>query len=130
MYNQNYKIFFSYTIRDGLINKDNLNIFKNNLNKIGLFNTYIDLIDNNYIENPQLKVFEELELASVVCVIDTPCINKSPWVSKEIRLAKQLFKPILIISFNDFISFCKCPDTNSLYSCYLTSFIINFTLRN
>lgn len=125
----NYSIFFSYTIRDGLISKELLKSFKENLNNIGLFNTYIDLLDNNNQENPQIRVFEALKSSSIVFIINTPHINNSPWVAKEINLAKNLFIPTFFINFDDFLSFSKCSNINLLYSNPLTQYIINLTLK-
>ena len=129
MHNLEYSIFFSYTIRDGLINKELLRSFKNNLNSVGIFNTYIDLVDNDYIENPQLKVLENLSLSSIVFIIDTPYISKSPWVIKELNIAKSLNIPILSISFSDFQSCAKCKDITSLYHNPLITYIINSVLK-
>lgn len=130
MKNFKYKIFFSYTTRDGLINKEILEMFKNNLNNVGLFHTYIDLIDNDNIEYPQKRVLKELKSSTLFFLIKTPFIDKSPWVEKEIRWAKKNNIPIYSLSFKDFISISKCTNDQSLYNNISIKYIMNSILKS
>lgn len=108
------KIFFSYTIRDGLINRPLLFQFKFKLEKLGIINTYIDLIDNENSQEPQFKVVEELKNSSLVCLIDTPKVLTSPWVTKEMNLKNNLSKPFFKIQYSDFLYICKCNNYDLL----------------
>lgn len=130
MKNFKYKIFFSYTTRDGLINKEILEMFKNNLNNVGLFHTYIDLIDNDNIEYPQKRVLKELKSSTLFFLIKTPFIAKSPWVEKEIHWAKKNNIPIYSLSFKDFISISKCTNDQSLYNNISIKYIMNSILKS
>ncbi|WP_170075068.1 hypothetical protein [Paraclostridium dentum] len=111
----NYKIFISYTVRGGLITIENLNRFRNNLNQLGILNVYIDILDNNNVKNPQEKVINELKSSTLVCLIDTPCINKSPWVNRELLLSNCLSKPIIKIPFNNFLTISSETNLLNLY---------------
>lgn len=122
------KVFFSYTIRDGLIDKDLLFTLKNKMVDLNLFDSYIDLVDNNS-DIPQLYVFNQLKTTDILCVINTPRINESPWVKKELSIAKKYSIPILSVSFNDFLNILECEDNNSLCTNNIIISIINTIVK-
>lgn len=84
-------IFVSYTMYDDIINIEFLTKIKVWIGEE--FTSFIDLIDNNSI-NPQERVFEELEKADFLYIIDSPSINNSLWVQKEIEIAHKRKIPI------------------------------------
>lgn len=112
------KIFISYTIRDGKINRDFLNQLQQRIS----FNcdVYIDLIHNDSI-NKQERVFKELICSDFMVLIRTERIESSEWVELEILLAKELKIPIIEFEFDELINKEFDP---------ITTLINNFTLRD
>lgn len=89
------KIFFSYTLKDGEINKNFLYQIKNWLNKQNI-DSFIDLIDNEYDTTQfQVKLIEELKKCDLLFVIDTIKYDESMWTSIEIEEAKKINKLII-----------------------------------
>lgn len=96
------KIFVSYTT----INNENTRHTLYNLSKKlqCLGSVFIDLLNNNEIQNPQKKVLSELDSSDLVILIQTESIEKSRWVQTEINRAKYKnipIKKIPIIDFDD-----------------------------
>lgn len=98
------KNFISYTTRDRNITKEFLLKVYNELSE---FETvYIDLIHNDSI-NKQKRVFDELESADQIILIETEGVYDSNWVKVELERAEQLKKEIIKIPFNELINFLK-----------------------
>lgn len=111
------KIFVSYTTRDRNITKEFLLKLYNELSE---FETvYIDLIHNDS-ENKQKRVFDELESADQVVLIETESVYNSDWVQIELESAKRLKKDIIKISYNKLIEFLKAEKSQ-----WLTMYIKN-----
>jgi hypothetical protein len=79
------KYFISYTIRDGMIDKNELKKLENHYNQQG--QVYIDLLHNNS-RFKQLRVLRELFTSDVFVLINTPKIVESPWVKIEVFIAR------------------------------------------
>lgn len=98
------KIFISYTTRDRNITKE---LLIQVYNKLSEFKTvYIDLIHNDS-ENKQKRVFEELESADQIILLETESVYESDWVKVELERAKHLKKEIIKIPFNELSNFLK-----------------------
>jgi hypothetical protein len=94
------KIFVSYTVRDGKIDKSILfKIFHQISNESEV---YIDLIHNDSIDK-QNRVINELYNSNLVFLIRTEQIDNSEWVIKEISLAKMLGIPVIEFEFDELI---------------------------
>lgn len=100
MTEKNPKIFISYTVRDGKINKGFLSKLENKISPIS--NVYIDLIHNNS-KDKQKRVMSELKSSDMIFLIKTEEINESKWVKKEILLANKEGIPIYEFEFEDII---------------------------
>lgn len=83
--------FVSYTIRDGLVNRELLTKIKTFYERFG--SVFVDLLDNNSL-NKQDRIFQEIEKADLLVLIKTPSIYKSPWVNLEIEKASLKKIPI------------------------------------
>ena len=115
------KIFVSYTTRDRNITKDFLLKLFNELSE---FETvYIDLIHNDS-ENKQKRVFDELESADQIVLIETKNVYNSNWVKIELESAKRLKKDIIKIPYNELIEFLKAEKSQ-----WLTTYIKNSASR-
>lgn len=98
------RIFVSYTTRDRNITKE---LLIQVYNKLSEFETvYIDLIHNDS-ENKQKRVFDELESADQIILLETESVYKSNWVKVELERAKHLKKEIIKIPFNELSNFLK-----------------------
>lgn len=112
------KIFISYTIRDGNINRDFLNQLQQ---KISFHcEVYIDLIHNDSVDK-QDRVIKELNCSDFMVLIRTERIDASEWVEREILLANQLKIPIVEFEFAELIKKEFQP---------IITAINNFTLRD
>lgn len=102
------RVFISYTTIDNTINKELLIRLYNKLSEFAT--VYIDLIHNDSL-NKQKRVFEELESADQVLLIETKKVYQSNWVKAELERAKKLRKEIIKISYSELMTFLK-PDIN------------------
>lgn len=98
------KYFISYTIRDGLINKNKLKKVEKIYSQKGL--VYIDLLHNNS-KYPQIRVFKELFSSNAIVIINSPKIMDSPWVKLEILLAKIRRMKFININIEDIEASCS-----------------------
>ena len=111
------KIFVSYTTRDRNITKEFLLKLYSELSE---FETaYIDLIHNDS-ENKQKRVFDELESADKIVLIETESVYVSNWVQIELESAKRLKKDIIKIPYKELIEFLKAEKSQ-----WLTMYIKN-----
>lgn len=94
------KIFVSYTVRDGKIDREFLSNLEIRLKPIG--RTYIDMIHNNSIDK-QKRVMDELKTSDLFFLIKTEEVKESEWVKKEILVAKEKEIPIYEFEFMDLI---------------------------
>lgn len=94
------KLFISYTVRDGKVNREFLSTLESSLNS--LYEVYIDMIHNDSI-NKQQRVMTELKTSDFLILIKTDKIDKSKWVKKEIRTARKQEIPICEFEFIDLI---------------------------
>lgn len=117
------KIFISYTLKDGEITCDFLKELKYILSKIDNVNTYIDILDNNNIQNPQFEVFNQLYSSDFFWIINSSKIHDSEWVSKELSFAQSSKIPIFYI---DVLTLKKVIDRNSIE--LAKEFIISHTI--
>ena len=60
---------------------------KQRIQSTGLFDVYVDVLDNIGNTDPQQYVMDRLGEADVFCVIQSNCINNSPWAQMEINAA-------------------------------------------
>jgi len=93
-------VFLSYTLRGNDVDYLILKKIKERLEILEWLYVYIDILDNDSI-NHQERVFEELNRANIVCIIQSTQINNSIWVQKELKHAKQKKIPILWLSNQD-----------------------------
>lgn len=88
------KIFVSYTTRDKNITQEFLLRVYNELSE---FETvYIDLIHNDSFDK-QKRVFEELDSADQIVLIESESVYQSDWVKLELDRANKLKKEIIKI---------------------------------
>ena len=62
---------------------------KKQLSVISDMDTYIDLVDNKNLANPQEEVINQLMQSSIVWIINSSEITRSEWAMKEMDLARQ-----------------------------------------
>ncbi|MBU2928223.1 TIR domain-containing protein [Winogradskyella psychrotolerans] len=122
------KFFISYTTKDKNITKDLLIQVYNELSEFE--NVYIDLIHNDSV-NKQKRVFEELESADQIILIETESVYESNWVKVELERAKHLKKEIIKIPFNELVHFLerKLNSQTEEKSQWLTTYIKNSASR-
>jgi hypothetical protein len=86
------RIFVSYTLKDGYLDKSILlqvkKLYQNSTS------CYIDIIDNDS-RDKQSRVEQELQIADALLLIETPLVMESKWVRYELEVAKN--RNILII---------------------------------
>lgn len=85
------KIFFSYTMRDCVVDKKLMEEINTRLSPS--FDIFIDLIHNDS-ECKQERVLFELRNSQYLIVINTPLVEKSIWVRTEIDEARRLNIPV------------------------------------
>lgn len=91
------KVFLSYTIRDGLINKHLLQLLDCEISRE--CDIYIDLLHNRSA-TPQDEVIKQLVSSDILIQIATPSIDDSNWASLEVNLAeKQKIKTCFVEYF-------------------------------
>lgn len=91
------KLFFSYTLRDAVVNNSLLSELYTALVK--KYDIFIDLLHNDSIDK-QARVLNELKTSQYVFVLKTPLIGESNWVKIEIDEAKKLGVPLFFIELN------------------------------
>ncbi len=91
------KLFFSYTLRDAVVNNSLLSELYTALVK--KYDIFIDLLHNDSIDK-QARVLNELKTSQYVFVLRTPLIGESNWVKIEIDEAKKLGVPLFFIELN------------------------------
>ena len=101
--------FISYTIRDGYITFDILSRIKTYFEKFGT--TFIDLLDNDSLAK-QDRILDEINIADSFILLNTPAINDSPWVAKEIEKAESRQLSIIELTINEIE---KIKATNNVY---------------
>ena len=82
------KIFFSYTFRDKIINKEFFLLLRNWVEEQG-YSCYIDYLDNDYNKDGfQSKLVEELQDSNYFFILDSEEYHSSEWAQKELEEAK------------------------------------------
>lgn len=102
------RLFVSYTVRDGMVKKDDL-IELNSILEY-LDDVYIDMIHNTS-RFPQLFVIFKVIRSSHFLIVESPSVYNSPWVKLEIFLAKLFRKKIIKVAHD---SLSKFKDKNML----------------
>lgn len=115
------KLFISYTTRDRKVNKELLTRLDNELSEFE--NVYIDLIHNDSL-NKQKRVFEELEFADQIILIETEKVYQSNWVKAELERAKHLKKEVVKISLTELMVYLN-PEISIGKNQLLTTYIKN-----
>lgn len=83
------KIFFSYTLHDGSINKRFLINLKKWVSSQKM-SCYIDVLENGYNEEGfQEKLIEEMKKCNIFCKIDSKDYMKSKWTQGELKQANN-----------------------------------------
>lgn len=114
------KVFVSYTIRDGIVNKTILEKIYSEISKTS--NSFIDLLHNKSVDK-QKRVLDELTQSNVILLIITESTYDSKWVLKEIDLAEELNIPIIYLEYE------KLKSNLSLINNELQLFMKNYTFR-
>lgn len=91
------KLFFSYTLRDAVVNSSLLSELYTALVK--KYDIFIDLLHNDSMDK-QARVLNELKTSQYVFVLRTPLIGESNWVKIEINEAKKMGVPLFFIELN------------------------------
>lgn len=91
------KLFFSYTLRDGMVNKSLLSEICTVLVK--KYDIFIDLLHNDSLDK-QARVLSELKKSQYVFVLKTPQIGESDWVKIETDEAQNMNIPLFFIELN------------------------------
>ena len=99
------RIFVSYTLKDGYLDTSVLSQVKELYRNCD--SCYIDILDNDSVDK-QGRVDQELQLADVLLLIETPMVMKSKWVRYELDVAKS--RNILIIK-SDIKNLIGLPET-------------------
>lgn len=92
------KLFFSYTLRDGMVNDSLLSEIYTILVKT--FDVFIDLLHNDSTDK-QTRVLNELKSSQYVFVLKTPMIEESSWVGIEIAETKKMGIPLFFIDLKE-----------------------------
>ncbi len=92
------KVFFSYTLRDGVVNDSLLLAVYAALVK--KYDIFIDKLHNDSMDK-QARVLKELKSSQYVFVLRTPMIKESSWVDIEIAEAKKLSVPLFYIDLKE-----------------------------
>lgn len=92
------KVFVSYTIRDGLVDKQILMSIEEMIKPFSL--VYIDLL-HNYSKFPQFNVIKQLLSCSHIILLISPKVYKSPWVRFELIMARIFKKKIIKINIDE-----------------------------
>jgi len=132
------RLFVSYTLRDNILNKEKLSVFKNALSKLHFLTTYIDILDNKNTASPQDEVINRLIDADVVWLIKSSAeFFKSEWVKREIEIANEYKKSIyeIGVDFVDSIIQAKSEDAllnivNTYLDCVTSETISVFNQNN
>lgn len=96
------KVFFSYTLRDGIVNDSLLSGVYAVLVK--MYDVFIDLLHNDSIDK-QARVLNELRSSQYVFVLKTPMIEESGWVDIEIAETKKMGIPLFFIDLKEGCSY-------------------------
>lgn len=96
------KVFVAYTTRDGLVTHSLLDRVNRNLKEVCL--PFIHAAMPNYSEVNQFKVMKELLSSHAFILIDSPSIQKSPWVRLELFLARVMLMPVIRVNVETFLS--------------------------
>lgn len=96
------RVFVSYTTRDGFVTPSLLRTVENNLKEI--CSPFIHATIPNYNEIGQAVVMKNLLLSHMVILIESPQVNRSPWVRLELLLAKLMLMPIIRLDVSKFSS--------------------------
>lgn len=83
------KLFLSYTLRDNELSHEDLVKIKEKFSKNNF--VYIDALQET---TNQKQVEDNLKSSDKLIIIETSGIDNSPWVKKEISIAKQYRIPI------------------------------------
>ena len=86
-------LFFSYTIRDGLVDVNQLRRIAKNLEACAT--PYIDLLEHR-CGGHQPSVWKALNRADALLLCSTPMIFQSPWVRNEYLTAMKRGLPIFM----------------------------------
>ena len=101
------KIFFSYTFRDKIINKDLFVLLRHWVEKQGYY-CYIDYLDNDYNKDGfQAKLVEELKDSDLFFILDSEEYHSSEWAEKELEEAKANRLKILTMLSTEMKSYIK-----------------------
>jgi hypothetical protein len=92
------KLFFSYTLRDGVVSNSLLSEIYTILVKT--YDIFIDLLHNDSIDK-QARVLNELKSSQYVFVLKTPMLEESSWVNIEIAETRKMGIPLFFIDLKE-----------------------------
>ncbi|KAA1425001.1 TIR domain-containing protein [Mumia zhuanghuii] len=88
--------FLSYSMRDGAVHAGALELIADQVRKAHEF-VYVDILHNND-PLPQAHLEHVLRNSTTLYALQTPAFSSSPWVRRELTLAKRLGIEITPIS--------------------------------
>ena len=93
------KIFFSYTFRDKIINREFFLLLRQWVEEQG-YACYIDYLDNDYNKDGfQEKLVQELQDSNLFFILDSEEYHSSEWAKKELEEAKaNCLKTVTVFS--------------------------------
>ena len=94
-------IFFSYTVRDGMVTRDHLRQVAERLQKFS--SPYMDLLEHR-CGGHQPSVIKAIWEADVFLLCVTPYIFRSPWVALECAIAQKRGIPVYATSLASWLT--------------------------
>lgn len=105
------RVFVSYTHRDGFISDSFLECVESWLSDV--CQPYIHRVKDATDRLEQFRVVRALLRSHVVLILDSPSIDKSPWVRLELALAKLKMMPIIKLPAEEFLELYSKSDDPS-----------------
>lgn len=93
-------IFFSYTMRDGVLSRKALQVIEERLSYLG--RPYIDILHNSSWF-PQTYVEKKLRSADLLVACATKGLLLSPWVQLELTTAYRSHIPVALVDYRLFL---------------------------
>ena len=76
--------------------------------------TFIDILDNKNVVDPQKEVYKQIKEADTIWVINSKNLHESKWVTLELSKAKEFTKPIYYIALTDISNIIKTDNITEI----------------
>lgn len=89
------RVFVSYTQRDGVLTRCMLDALSKSLSEV--CQPFVHALDAEPPRFPQLRVLKKLLGAHAIILVETPEVQRSPWVRLELLIAGLKMMPVVRI---------------------------------